>query len=298
MAIQENPGLKSPDRKLDWHEELLLTRRNVTLELEPFPYFYIDDYLPSDIFQAARQSFPIGEKTDRYNNKKQVFSLHRNPEAVARFIAETDVWFDLTRFFDSERFISDLNRFLRPALRKARGLEGLRRWRRRDRQTLVPVADVPVTFGYEFSILEDGAYLEPHTDAPAKLVSLLLYFADDDWRPEFGGTTDVCRAKNPAQDRNWMNRSLGFGETETVFSSAFKPNRLFGFIKSENSLHSVSPLACGPDRKRLSFNFNVLIDPVEANGRLTRMRNELIRRREAPAFEGLNKIASPMRSRT
>ncbi len=295
MSMQATTGTATPvARGADWRNELLLTGRDVTMALEPFPYFYIDNYLPEDIFQAARASFPVGEKTDRYSNNKQVFSLHRNPEAVARFVAETEVWRDLTTFLDSDRYLADLNQFLKPALRKARGLEGLRRWRRRDRQTLIPVADVPVTFGYEFSILEDGAYLHPHTDAPAKMVSLLLYFADDDWKPEFGGTTDMYRAKNPAQDKNWMNRSLDFSQTETIFSSAFRPNRLFGFVKSENSLHGVSPLVCGPDKKRLSFNFNVLIDPVEANGRLARMRNELIRRREAPAFAGADKPAAPM----
>jgi len=268
----------------DWRSRLLLTERDVTMRLEPFPYFFIDDYLPADLYARARSAFPVHKETDRYSNKKQVFSAHRHPDAVRKFVDETPVWNELVSFFDSSRFVSDLNQFLRPALVKARGVDGRRVWRRRDREPVRPIVDVPVVFGYEFSILEDGAHLKPHTDSPAKLVSLLLYFPEDGWKPEFGGTTDMYRAKDSRQDRNWMNRNLEFDAVETVFSSAFLPNRLFGFVKSANSLHGVSPVTCGPDHLRLTFNFNVLVDPVEADSRIVRLRNEWIRRQEAPAF--------------
>ena len=149
---------------------------------------------------------------------------------------------------------------------------------------VLPLVDVPVTFGYEFSLLGQGAYLEPHTDSPAKIVSLLLYFSSDDWQPAFGGTTDMCRPKDPRHERNWMNRNLDFGAVDIVFRSEFRPNRLCGFVKAANSFHGVPPVECGPNRMRLSFNFNVLIDPIEAESRPIRMLNAWRKRRETSSF--------------
>lgn len=274
----------------DWRQSLLLTKRPVTVNLEPFPYFCLDDYLPADLFEEARRQFPTATARDEYGNLKQVFSPHRRAEEVKAFLTKSDAWAKLTGFFDSDEFIQDLRTFLAPMLFRARGVSGLRRWRRPDRQSVVPLVDMPVTFGYEFSLLRQGAHLEPHTDSPAKLVSLLLYFPSDDWRPEFGGTTDFYRPKNPKHAHNWMNRNLGFDDVDLIFRSEFRPNRLCGFVKSANSLHGVAPLECGPDHVRLSFNFNVLIDPSEASARPTRMINEWIRRREAPAFADVTSV--------
>lgn len=270
-----------------WEDTLLLTRRAAAPTLEPFPHFMVDDYLPAELYAAARAEFPVGCKTDRYSNRKMVFSEHRHPDEVAAFLADDEVWRRLIDFFGGDTFLQDLRRYLGPALVHARGPAGAMRWRRRDAQPVLPVIDRPVTFGYEFSLLDDGAYLYPHTDSPAKLVSLLLYFPTDDWRPEFGGSTDLYTPKNPRHGRNWANRNLGFEDVELAVQSAFRPNRLFGFVKAANSLHGVAPIACGPDRLRLSFNFNVLIDPVAEKSRPARLLNEWRRRREAPAFAGI-----------
>jgi hypothetical protein len=276
-----------------WQDRLLLTKRAAPVALEPFPYFMIDDYLPAALYQAARASFPAGVETDQYGNRKQVFSQHRHPERVAQFLAGDEVWRALVDFFGSDAYLQDLRRYLGPALGRARGLAGSMRWRRRAAQPVLPLVDRPVSFGYEFSLLEDGAYLYPHTDAPAKLVSLLLYFPPDDWRPEFGGATELYRPKDPRHERNWMNRNLGFDDVELVYRSEFRPNRLFGFVKSANSLHGVAPVTCGPGRLRLSFNFNVVIDPAAAGSRPARWLNELRRRREAPAFAGFDPDGDP-----
>jgi hypothetical protein len=268
----------------DWKQSLLLTKRQAALDLEPFPVFCVENYLPPEIFEAARREFPTTTERDQYGNLKQVFSPHRRAAEVQAFLAKNKAWRELVEFFESDEFIQDLRRFLAPALRHARGISGLRRWRRPGRQFVMPLVDMPVGYGYEFSLLGQGAHLAPHTDSPAKLVSLLLYFPSDDWKPEFGGTTDFYRPKNPQHAQNWMNRDLRFKDVELFYRSEFRPNRLCGFVKSANSFHGVAPLECGPDRVRLSFNFNVLIDPVEANSRPVRLINKWRKRREAPAF--------------
>lgn len=97
----------------------------------------------------------------------------------------------------------------------------------------------------------------------------------------------MYRPKDPRQERNWMNHNLDFDAVDIVFRSEFRPNRLCGFVKSARSFHGFSPVECDPDRMRLSFNFNVLIDPIEAESRPIRRLNAWRKRRETSSFAGL-----------
>ena len=127
----------------------------------------------------------------------------------------------------------------------------------------MPIVQRPVEFACEFSSLPPGAYLYPHTDKPEKLVSCLLYFADPDWEERYGGATDLYRVKDAKHNRNWSNRAVTFDALDVAFRTEFRPNRLLVFVKTKNSYHGVSPVACPNGMARKSFNFNFIL-PVAA----------------------------------
>ena len=60
---------------------------------------------------------------------------------------------------------------------------------------------------FEYSMLPvDGGHVLPHTDAPGKIVTIIVSILDDDeWDPAFGGGTDINRPVDPptAETGRW-----------------------------------------------------------------------------------------------
>ncbi len=110
----------------------------------------------------------------------------------------------------------------------------------------------------EFSWMQSNSLLIPHTDAPNKLLSLMLYFPDDDnylW--ENIGTTYWDYKKN-----NYKNIYPETGTFETkakvLHQNKFEGKKLFGFIKNHRSWHSVPKLTLPKNKFRKSININLL----------------------------------------
>lgn len=237
--------------------ELLVSTRRPTVTSEPFPYFCVDNYLPKDLYDALSRDWPAAELSQGTNRAGKT-GFNSRARVFEEFLASSPQWARTVQALRSDEFIADLSGFLRPSLVQARGVGGYRAWRNAGRRGL-PTVGRPVEFACEFSVLPPGAYLYPHTDKPEKLVSCLLYFADPNWESRYGGATDLYRAKHARHDRNWSNRAVTFDAVDLVFRSEFRPNRLLVFVKTRNSYHGVSPIACPPGMTRKSFNFNFLV---------------------------------------
>jgi hypothetical protein len=92
---------------------------------------------------------------------------------------------------------------------------------------------------FEFSVLKaDGGEVEPHTDTPKKIITLVVsMIKDGEWNPALGGL-DVNRAA-PPYSFNWNNRKVPWDSVEVLETIPFVPNQCMMFVKTFNSLHSV-----------------------------------------------------------
>jgi len=98
----------------------------------------------------------------------------------------------------------------------------------------------------------------PHSDAPRKLVSLLLYFRDRDWQDAWGGGTEFYAPLDPERARRWgPTDRIAFEEFKSIGMTSFQGNRLAGFVRCAHSYHGVSPLACPPGRTRKALLVNI-----------------------------------------
>jgi Rps23 Pro-64 3,4-dihydroxylase Tpa1-like proline 4-hydroxylase len=246
-------------------ESLLLSRRVRDIAYYPFCHFRVDNYLPEEFYLALLERFP----NDSYfvqeasvGNKRSFSSRRgRTPQVFHDFCVNYPLWRELFDCLTSEAFVSDLNRLVRRGLVSARGWRGLKSWRLAEKVSSGIYSKLvqPVEIAFEFSRLDPGAYILPHTDGTKKLVSLLLYFPDPKWQESFGGHTEFYRPKDPSLEKNWANRQASFLEMITFTVNTFVPNRLVGFIKSTNSYHGVPPIACPDYMTRNSLNINVNI---------------------------------------
>jgi hypothetical protein len=107
-----------------------------------------------------------------------------------------------------------------------------------------PTNEVTLSARFEFSMLSaNKGCIKPHTDSPQKLITLVLSVVrQGEWNPAFGGGTAVLRPKDLAQNYNYVNKQLEFGQTETITIFPFQPNQCVIFVKTFNSLHAVYPM--------------------------------------------------------
>lgn len=239
---------------------LLLSKRVKDITYDPFCLFQVNDYLPPDMYQALFETFP-GEQwfSQRIEGDKRLLNSTHHPKVVGDFCRKHPLWEQLFQFLGSEAFLRDLYALVRLGLFRSRGLVSLRRWcHATSNGHTRAIMREPVAMQFEFSRLERGSFVPPHTDDPKKLVSLLLYFPDPKWQENYGGSTQFYRTKNPAMENNWDNRRVPFEDLVPFCRSQFIPNRLVVFLKSRNSYHGVQPIICPEGMARTSLNINII----------------------------------------
>ena len=97
---------------------------------------------------------------------------------------------------------------------------------------------MPLEARFEFSALPaDGGNLPPHTDAPTKIVTMIVSILEDgEWDEAIGGGTDVNWPKDDTATFNQMNRVAGFDEMEVLDTYPFTPNQCVVFVKTFNAV--------------------------------------------------------------
>ena len=97
---------------------------------------------------------------------------------------------------------------------------------------------------FEFSMLPaDGGSVIPHTDAPGKLITLVVSMVKEgEWNPALGGGTEVNRPKDHRLAYNELNRQAEFADVEALDTFEFTPNQAVIFVKTFNSWHCVRPM--------------------------------------------------------
>ena len=111
---------------------------------------------------------------------------------------------------------------------------------------------------FEFAAMPaDGGKIDPHTDIPSKAVTLIFSMCrPGEWNPEFGGGTDVLRAKEsiiPLKD--YLAPREVFDRVHTY---EYEPNQCVIFVKNAISWHSVGPMTgVGSPLMRRTITLNI-----------------------------------------
>ena len=264
-------------------ESLLLPREKAVISDSPFFFARIDDFLPAEQYRRLLESFP-GEDwfPETIEGSKKRLNSRWAAGVFQEFCRAQPAWADLFAQLSNEQFLAGLYDLVRDPLRQVRGMLGARPWRLGD-QARTPIDGllkrrVKVTF--EFSRLEKGSIVPPHTDAPEKLVTMILYFADADWQESYGGGTVFYRPRRPALERNWSNYRVPFADLETAAVNQFIPNRLCIFVKSRDSYHGLPAITCPDGMARNSVNINIFRTKPKRLRRIAESRDRWFERME------------------
>ena len=194
--------------------------KKIASSSEPFPFFYIDNFLESEFAEEVYQSFPsykdaitIGRSFNAINEVKKVQITDETlfPEAIQK----------LNLLLNSQDFLDKLSHIM--------GIPNI-------------VVD-PKHTGGGIHETNGGGRLDVHVDfnfnKELKLfrrINILIYF-NKDWKREYGGILDL-----------WdKDVTKCYAEIMPIF------NRMACFATSEISYHGVTPLKCNDGITRKSF---------------------------------------------
>lgn len=190
-------------------ESVIYSLRNTPVREYPFPHFYATNVFPDDFYQALVASLPEddgyaplpGGYANRVAAKEDnLLVAGLNTAEFARAVLSM-----FPKHFN-ERFAYGRGNF-RSEIRFIRDYEGYK--------------------------------IGPHTDAPAKVVSLLFYLPMDFSLSEHGTGVFI---PNDGQKTCPGGPHYGFDAFTEVWRANFLPNSCFGFWKTANSWHGVEKI--------------------------------------------------------
>ncbi|MGX0976852.1 hypothetical protein ACSSVY_002572 [Roseovarius sp. MBR-51] len=241
---------------------------------DPFPIAFAKPVFDADLYQEMLDNWPDTERFQfmpKLGNKYSLSEVNNGKE-YHDFIKSNPVW---KRFHDevkSERFVRGIVDFLashnidldlgrKMVLTNTPGARlGLRLTEALCGAALVERRKIPLRSRFEFSMMPgDGGSILPHTDAPAKLITVVVSMvAPGEWKPEYGGGTSVVWPKDKTRSFNFRNTFLPFEEVDTLDCYEFNSNQCMIFVKTFNSWHAVEPIkAPRPDMFRRSLTINI-----------------------------------------
>jgi hypothetical protein len=247
-------------------EHLVEKVLSMKLVTDPFLVFTADDILPTEVFHALRRSFPSSKfeftTADGYLNRG---TQRLDQKILQELILSEPAWGVFFSSVTSSEFLAALQRRLAPHLRKERGFKVYLPWiscmKKESRSSLRGALELFSSLTIDS--LGKGATIPPHRDASRKLITIMFYFADDDWKKEWGGDTLFFRCKSKEAERIWRQtkwRHLNgvpkdkvnefYDLFEEYQKAEFKSNGLGGMCASQLSYHAVKPIQIDDTRSR------------------------------------------------
>lgn len=247
----------------------LSLNKKTYLSNKNFHLFEIDNFLPESQYSSLLESFP-DDKFFKNQDKtlvKDTFSC--KDENFKDFLEENKYWKLLFEAFNSNKFLRSAQfSSLIPNL-KSRGLGALKIWTLDKNKIpffLRPFfRELEVTF--MFTKIYGKKNILPHTDIPSKFLSMIYYFPKNNCKNKNMGNTIFWKnIKNKEIWKNWENKEISiekyndFKDSHVIFHQAkYSRNKLVGFVKSDNSWHSVDKIDLNNNDVRQTLNIFVRI---------------------------------------
>lgn len=247
--------------------------REAARSADPFRHIVVDDILHKDKYALLYETFPdldLFDEETGYKTGHGKFVLTRNlryPRSRANFDAFTKrnrLWKDFYREMHSRKFVQEML-----------DLFGIRKLYVNNHllnEAVLKRFHPFVFVNFQFSVLKRGAFLEPHTDIPSKIVALVLYFKDKNWREDWGGGTSLL-TKVPDGKGYRFDKSKECG---------FHGNRALIFARTPHSWHKVETIKCPNESVRKSISINLY---STATGLLEKIRRLVGKKRSSPRMD-------------
>jgi hypothetical protein len=250
------------------------------IKTNPFYIFEVENFLDKNLYEGLKLNFPkiynTNNNLDVFKNGKFGFDtsslLYQSTLNTNQYVKRLhDVVYseDFFKFFYSKLYFkfllsrkSNIKHILK-LLRKPKLVDKI------NKSSLKYYLNFKTEMKIEiqYSFIENGGKIVPHTDSGEKLLSLMLYFPDYE-----NDNTNIKYLESSYGTSFWKSKKENFnnkhqeGDSEKLFindksnkiiyKSKFEGNKLLGFIKNPYSWHSVDPVNISSNYIRKSININ------------------------------------------
>ena len=248
----------------------------------PYQIFEMQNFLDNNFYNEINRNFPDLTKLKKnelikFENNK--FAISSGTQLYNSLLKNNITMQKLENFINSEVFFSifyknfflkyffsrgfDLKHFVR-ILKIPKGVN--ENSKKNFMRYFSPFVKIRTTIQYSYIL--NGGRIVPHPDAGDKLLTLMLYFPEnqndeqENYEKNFGTTfwrSDYENLNDSHLDNN-DEEKIFREKSSMLYQSKFISNNLVGFIKNKKSWHSVEEINSRKDYIRKSININFLYD--------------------------------------
>ena len=235
----------------EWKTEIINTINSIELINDPFHYFYIEPFLPAELYKMLDIFWPSSNCFWGQDEISYTPLYHK--EANLRKVVIIDDTPELSSTEEGKLFWSKFRDLIRqPILSKV----FIARTEAYIKSVRKDIIDTPIKY-FSNALLEDdtiGFELGPHIDSEKNLLSLLLYLPDAN-APENMGTcvykpnTQFC-IDNPSIGYQFNGEYFKETDFELTYRAPYRANALFGLINEPRAYHGVKKIENNLFRRR------------------------------------------------
>lgn len=244
-----------------------------------FDIFKIDNFISKNIFEKIRSNLPdlkLSDVDKKYIINKKI-GLQPFDGLYEKIILSNTVLKELHDEFFNIFFLkkiknlfkkeivrsrlNDINYLSKLLIRKDKFLI-----KNKHKNLLEKILFNHIYPSIQYSFMYNGSKIVPHTDSKSKLISLMLYFPDDNIKYEDRitlGTTFYDSSKKNMNNKHLENPEdeIKFKkESKKILTLPFEGCNLYGFIRTSKSWHTVETIKRDEEFIRKSININLLFD--------------------------------------
>lgn len=252
----------------------------------PFVIFEKTNFLNEKLYNELRETFPKKELLTKIEGIGNKISLNNQSSTFNKFISENKSWGLFYNYLNSNEMILFFCDLIKSELDKIEQRKNLKPFffvKDSNNKSLYAKIKKKVSskfytnlrLGFQFSILKNNSYIPPHTDTTNKLLSLMMYFPEENYpnikTDEINnlGTNFYEKKKKDNYDYfdGWDSKLLSKTDTKIFhekfkifYRSKFQKNKLIGFIKNDKTWHEVTTFHFNQNFERRSININLYLD--------------------------------------
>ena len=238
-------------REYPWHTQYKLL--NGKLNAFPFSHMICEDFLHPTLFEAVREQYrDISKFKQRFKSPTLASSKHRSSWVLTKeVLSQTPKDAPAHALFQSltdTTLVYAFKMIFKKEIERRHGA-------------------VPSAHSYHLEIVDDrsGYALLPHVDTPQKLITCLIYLADQGQNPALGTSLygAAPRAKHPAETNATADGKppqhppLSRDDFVLVQTVPYRPNTALIFAPGDNTWHGVEEVSGDEARRAIQFQINL-----------------------------------------
>ena len=241
----------------------------VQIKKEPIFIFKIDDFFDLNFYSDIKKIFKkIDTKklslTDNFGKKafnhEELLFEDKDQREILEKLNQIFLGKEFFNFFVKEFFFENM-KIQKNIFRKIKYLRFPKISNKK--KSLLDFLFSKISVSYNFSYIKNNGGIVPHVDAQRKYLSLMLYFPDDEKKEIDYGTTfwhsSIPNFSNTHIHDEEKNKDF-YSQSKKLYTTPFKKNCLYGFLRNDFSWHTVEPINIDPDYIRKSININFIYD--------------------------------------